>query len=59
MVTVIKKVSSQNGVIWMNLSGDVSEVVQRLADEGLTARNVVGISYSDDGTIKALACRRE
>ncbi|MFW5902833.1 MAG: hypothetical protein ACOCTT_03025 [archaeon] len=43
----------------MNLSGDVSEVVQRLADEGLTARNVVGISYSDDGTIKALACRRE
>lgn len=60
MVTVVKKVNSHNGITWVNFSGNTSEVVQSIADEGMTARNVVEIQYSTDGTTAlALACRRE
>lgn len=60
MVTVSKKVNSATGLTWLNISGSTSDVVQRLANERFTARHVVHIQYSTDGsTAIALACRRE
>jgi hypothetical protein len=60
MVTVFNKVNSHNGITWLNFSGSTGDVVQAIADEGLTSRNVVHIQYSSTGaTALALACRRE
>jgi hypothetical protein len=60
MVAVVKKTSSRHNITWLNLSGNTSDVVQKLADEGLTAKHVIGITYSTDGaTARTLACRRE
>ena len=59
MVTVIKKINAESGLTWLNFSGATLDVVQRLADEDFTKKNVVNITYSADGTTAfALACRR-
>jgi hypothetical protein len=60
MVTVFNKVNLHNGITWINFSGGTADVIQAIANEGLTARHVVKIQYSSDGTTAlALACRRE
>lgn len=60
VVTVINKVGSETGITWVNISGSTSDVVQEIANQRFTARNVVQIQYSTDGTTAiALACRRE
>lgn len=57
-LTTVKEVGTESGIIWMHLSGTITEVLQGLCSERVTARNVA--YYSDDGsTAKAVACGRE
>ena len=56
----IKTDAGLSGITWLNISGTTSEVVQEIANQKFSARNVVQIQYSTDGTTAiALACRRE
>lgn len=60
MVTVLRKVNTSNGSTWLHFSGSTSDVIQAIANQGLTTKNVVHIQYASTGaTAFALACRRE